>query len=144
MSYAAESGRLKPLARVPRHLWRRPAPSGDGDGARQGKRSEKTKLTMEEVKGREARQKRDSGSFQSGPCWIDEGIHGPKGLCHLWRLVLQLGEHLGVRTLQAFPGGLLIFCRRHPSENRSAKGEAAVRQGKPGPVICGEDQRLPS
>ena len=61
MSYAAESGRLKPLAGVPRHLWMRPIPSGERGGARQGKRGEKTKVTMEEVKGREARQKRDSG-----------------------------------------------------------------------------------
>lgn len=93
-----ESGRLKPLARVPRHLWVRPAPSEDGGGARQGKRGDETEVTVEKVQGREARQKSDSESFQGGPCWINEGIHGPEGWCHLWRSGLQLGEHLSVWT----------------------------------------------
>lgn len=38
-----------------------------------GERGEKkTEVTMEEVKGQEARQKRDPGGLQDGPCWIHE------------------------------------------------------------------------
>ena len=73
LMYITESERLKPLARVPKHLWRRTTSSGGGYGVRQVERSEKkTEVIMEELKGWVARQKRDSGGFQDGPCWINE------------------------------------------------------------------------
>lgn len=140
--YAIESGRLKPPAGMPRHLGRRPTPSRDGGGGRQVGRGEKTtEVTTEEVKGQEARQKRDSGGLQDGPVGSTSEFKAQRGGAIYGGQFSAWVSTWGPGLLKQLPGGLPTFCPSHPLENGSAEGQDGDELGQDS---CSEDHRLPS